>query len=127
MNDNGIGSAKDQVIWRRFFYLAAIFNFLIGLVGMLIPESTLDGRMIGVLVFAFGVIYWLVARDPMRFAPVLWAGVISKLGVVGLLGPRTFIDGGEPLMMVVLAGDLLFALGFLGYLFNRDDADEDTI
>ncbi len=127
MNDNSLGPAKDQKIWRRFFYAAATFNFLIGLAGMLIPESTLDGRMIGVLVFAFGVIYWLVARDPIRFAPVLWAGVIGKLGVVGLLGPRTFIDGGEPILLVVLAGDLLFALGFLAYLFNRDEAGEDTI
>ncbi|MEO9461267.1 MAG: hypothetical protein ABJ242_00900 [Marinomonas sp.] len=127
MNDGNIAPAKDHTVWRRFFYAAAIFNFLIGLAGMLVPESTLDGRIIGVLVLAFGVIYWLVARDPVRFAPVLWAGVIGKLGVVGLLGPQTFMGGGEPILLVVLAGDLLFALGFLAYLFNRDDADAEVI
>ena len=64
--------------WRRFFWAAAIYNFVIGLAGMLTPEATIDARIIGLLVFAFGVIYFLVARDPLRFAPVLWAGVLGK-------------------------------------------------
>lgn len=109
--------------WVRFFYAAAVFNFLIGLAAMLVPESTLDGRIIGVLVFAFGVIYWLVAGDPARYASTLWAGVIGKLGVVGLLGPNTFAADGDPLMITVLAIDLLFALGFLIYLFGRSETD----
>lgn len=125
MNESTVAAAvKDagQKNWTRFFYAAAIFNFLIGLVAMLVPESTPDGRIIGVLVFSFGVIYLLVARNPVGFAATLWAGVIGKLGVVGLLGPRTFFEGGEPVMMVVLGLDLFFALGFLVYLFGREDA-----
>lgn len=110
-----------QMNWKRFFYAATIFNFVIGLVGMLIPESTLDGRIIGVLVFSMGIIYWLVARDPERFGATLWAGVIGKLGVVGLLAPPALADGGNLITPIVLAMDLLFALGFLFYLFNRSE------
>ena len=115
-----------QTNWTRFFYAAAIFNFLIGLAGMLVPESTLDGRIIGLLVFSFGLMYLLVARDPERYGATLWAGVIGKLGVVGLLAPATFFDGGDPVIMVILVLDLLFALGFLVYLFNRPEAAESS-
>lgn len=107
--------------WRRFFTLAAIFNFLIGLAGMLTPESTIDGRIIGVLVFAFGIIYLLVSRDPYRFAPTLWAGVLGKLGVIGLLAPQGFTDVGSWPIMAVLAGDALFVIGFLIFLMKGSD------
>ena len=110
-----------QTNWKRFFYAAAIFNFVIGLAGMLVPESTLDGRIIGVLVFSMGIIYLLVARDPARFGATLWAGVIGKLGVVGLLAPPALAEGGDLLMPIILSADLLFALGFLFYLFNRSE------
>jgi len=121
MATDNSGATERQKGWTSFFYAAALFNFLIGLAGMLIPESTLDGRIIGLLVFAFGVIYWLVAGDPQRYSATLWAGVIGKLGVVGLLGPRNLMGDGDPLILAVLAGDLLFALGFLIYLFNRKE------
>ncbi len=113
--------AEEQTGWSRFFYIAALFNFLIGLAAMLVPESSLDARIIGLLVFSMGIIYLLVAREPRRYAPTLWAGVIGKLGVVGLLGPRNLMGDGDPLILAVLAGDLIFALGFLVYLFNRGD------
>lgn len=107
--------------WRIFFWLAAAFNFAIGLAGMLVPESSVDARIIGLLVFAFGLVYLIVASDPLRHGTVLWAGVLGKVGVVSLLGPRQFASGGDPLIMAVLAGDALFALGFLVFLFTRTD------
>lgn len=113
---NGVGMG-----WTVFFYVACAFNFVIGLLGMLSPEATLDGRIVGLLVFCFGVIYLLVARDPLRFAPTLWAGVIGKLGVVGLLAPAAMGADGDTLTTVVLALDALFALGFLAFLFGRGD------
>lgn len=106
--------------WRSFFWAAAVYNFVIGLAGMLVPQATLDGRIIGLLVFAFGLIYALVARDPIRFAPTLWAGVIGKVGVVGLLAPQALAVDGDILIAVILAGDAVFALGFLVFLLRRD-------
>ena len=108
--------------WRIFFWIAAAFNFLIGLAGMLVPESTIDARIIGLFVFAFGLIYFIVASDPVRYGRVIWAGVLGKVGVVALLGPGAFGSDGGGLIAAVLAGDALFAFGFLVFLFTRADA-----
>src|SRR3990167_8572285 len=90
---------KVSPMWRGFFWAACLFNLLIGIGAMLSPEASVDARIVGVLVLGFGVVYLQVARDPMRFAPVLWAGVLGKLGVVGL-----------------------FALGFLAFLFTAGES-----
>lgn len=105
--------------WRSFFWIATVFNFVIGLLAMLSPEATVDARIVGLLVFCMGIIYLLVAREPLRFAPVLWAGVIGKIGVVALLGPQAFGEGGDMLIAGVLSLDGLFALGFLAFLLTR--------
>jgi hypothetical protein len=115
-SDNGMPAG-----WRAFFWAACAFNLLIGLAGMVSPAATVDARIVGLLVFAFGVIYYLVARDPLRFAPVLWAGVLGKLGVVALLAPEAFGEGGDRLIAGILIGDLFFALGFLAFLFTRGE------
>lgn len=107
--------------WRVFFWCAAAFNFVIGLAGILVPESTIDGRTIGLLVFAFGLVYLIVASDPLRYGRVVWAGVLGKVGVVALLGPREFSGEGSTIVAAVLAGDALFAFGFLVFLFTRPD------
>lgn len=116
-----IGTEVVGTPWRVFFWVAALFNFAIGALGMVMPESTIDGRTIGLLVFCFGIIYALVAREPNRFAPMLWAGVIGKVGVVALLAPAAMGPDGEPLIGAILAGDALFALGFLAFLLTRSD------
>lgn len=108
--------------WKVFFWVAAIFNFAIGLAGMITPEASIDGRTIGLLVFAFGIVYMQVARDPRRLGPVLWSGVLGKVGVVALLGPGEFGPTGSALISAVLAGDALFAFGFLVFLFTHGDA-----
>lgn len=105
--------------WRAFFYAASAYNLLIGLAGMVSPGATVDARIVGLLVFAFGVIYYLVARDPLRFAPVLWAGVLGKIGVVVLLAPDVFGPEGDRLVAGILVGDVLFTLGFLAFLLTR--------
>ena len=107
--------------WTAFFWAASIFNLLIGLAGMVSPEATIDARIVGLLVFAFGVIFFLVARDPLRFAPVLWAGVLGKLGVVALLAPEAFGEGGDRLIAGILSLDVMFALGFMAFLFTRGE------
>ena len=107
--------------WRAFFWAACVYNLVIGALGMLSPEATVDARIVCLLVLCFGIVYLLVARDPRRFAPTLWAGLIGKAGVVGLLGPAAFAPGGEPLIAGILIGDALFALGFLVFLLTRGE------
>lgn len=108
--------------WRLFFWIAAAFNFLIGIAGMLMPQSSIDGRTIGLLIFAFGLVYFIVASDPVRYGKVLWAGVLGKVGVVALLGPSEFGGEGSALIAAVLTGDALFAFGFLVFLFTKADS-----
>jgi hypothetical protein len=105
--------------WRIFFALAAVYNLAIGTLGMATPEATTDARVIGLLVFCFGIVYVFVARDPVRFAPALWAGVVGKFGVVALLAPAAMAPGGDPVLAGILTGDALFALGFLAFLLTR--------
>lgn len=116
-----LGADSQQVGsgWRAFFWAACVFNFVIGVLGMVAPDASIDGRIIGLLVLCFGIIYLLVARDPHRFAPALWAGVIGKFGVVGLLAPGAFAEGGDRLIAGILVGDALFALGFFAFLLTR--------
>lgn len=114
-----VGKPEVGPIWRVFFWAAALFNWLVGLAGMLAPVPTIDSRIIGLLFFSFGVIYALVARDPQRFGPTLWAGVIGNLGIVGLLSPFALGAGGSALALGILAITAIFAIGFLAFLLTR--------
>jgi hypothetical protein len=54
--------------WIRFFWAAAIFNFVVGAIGMFTSVSSIDTRLVGILVFAFGILYAVLATDPNRYA-----------------------------------------------------------
>lgn len=110
--------------WRALFWGATVFNLVIGLLGMLSPQASIDGRIIGLLLFTFGVIFMLVAKEPSRFAPVLWAGVMGKAGIVALLGPSAFAMVDQPAVAATLALDGAFAIGFLAFLLSRSEDDE---
>jgi hypothetical protein len=96
--------------------LAALYNLVIGVVAMLQPQLGHDGRLVGLLVACFGLIYAMTARDPLRFAPVLWVGVLGKLGVIALVLPEVLSGQAVPGTGPVLAGDALFAAGFIAFL-----------
>lgn len=119
-----VGGDRAGPAWRLFFYAACTLNFVVGTLGMLSPEATIDARVIGLLVFCFGIVYFLVARDPMRYASMLWAGVVGKVGVVGLLGPQAIGPSGDPLLVGILSLDAFFALGFLWFLLTKADRAE---
>ena len=104
--------------WHAFFWLAAAYNLVIGAAGFAGQSEGTTELVVSLLVFCFGIVYVLVARDPLRFAPVLWAGVAGKLGVVVLLGLPNWQAGGDPLLGTVVAGDLLFTLGFFAFLLG---------
>lgn len=125
MNEGLVGQPmKDELVgkgWRGFFWAACAFNLIIGSLSMLSPVAVIDTRIVGLLVVCFGIVYFLVARDPIRFAPTLWAGVIGKLGVVGLLAPSALSPDPDFALGAVLAVDALFAMGFVVFLFKKDD------
>lgn len=109
---------RATTFWHIFFGVAAAYNFLIGAAGFMQPGASTDMKVINLLVFCFGILYALLARDPLRYAPALWAGIVGKLGVVVLLGLPNWREGGDPLIGTIVAGDLVFALGFIAFLFG---------
>lgn len=104
--------------WHVFFGCAAAYNLVIGGLGLVDPSADTAMRIGSLLIFCFGIVYGLTAREPLRFAPVLLAGVVGKLGVVAMLGPSNWRASGDPLIGSVVAGDLLFALGFATFLWR---------
>lgn len=107
--------------WKWFFWIAAIFNFLVGIAVILGPSAPIDTRLVGILVFAFGLVYAVVARDPDRYADVIWAGVFGKVAVVALLVTAEMNQSGGDAPTAVLAIDVLFATGFLIFLLTRGE------
>lgn len=104
--------------WHWMLWAAAAYNWLVSLPVLLNGLLTAEAKISAVLVAAFGLLYALVARDPARLAPALWAGVAGKLGLVLLLSPSIIAGTAAPGLTPVLAGDLLFILGFLALLLG---------
>jgi hypothetical protein len=104
--------------WTIFFWAAATYNLVIGTLGFLDPAGTIDNKAIALLVLSFGVVYFQVARQPLRLAPVLWAGVFGKFGIVALLGPGALGAAAHPTLAPILVGDFLFGCGFLAFLLG---------
>jgi hypothetical protein len=99
-------------------WAAAGYNLLIGLARMIAPGAAVSDRIIALLVACFGLVYGLTARDPLRFAPVLWAGVVGKLGVVALLLPEVQAGRAVPGTGWILLGDGLFTVLFVVFLLG---------
>lgn len=111
--------------WSWMLAAAAAYNWLISLPVLLNSGIAANDKVSAVLVAAFGVLYAIVASNPARLAPALWAGVVGKLGLVVLLAPSIAAGTAAPGMAPVLAGDLLFTAAFLALLLgpgrNREE------
>lgn len=105
--------------WRWFFYAAATYNAVIGGAGLANSAALVNDRIVGLLVVCFGIVYAMVGREPARFGPMLWAGIVGKAGIVALLLPDVLGGSAAPGTGVILAGDALFTIGFLIFLLRR--------
>jgi len=104
--------------WSWMLWAAAAYNWLISLPVLLNGSLAAADKVSAVLVAGFGVLYALVASNPVRLAPALWAGVVGKLGLVVLLAPSIAAGTAAPGTGPVLAGDLLFTAAFLALLLG---------
>jgi hypothetical protein len=112
-------ATQPSPLWRPFFILAALYNLVIGGAGLANASAPVNDRIVGLLVACFGIVYALVGRDAARFGPVLWAGIVGKLGIVALLLPDVLAGRAAAGTGVILAGDALFTFGFLVFLLGR--------
>lgn len=104
--------------WSWMLWAAAAYNWVVALPGVANASAAVNDRIVALLVCCFGVVYAITARDPARFAPMLWAGIIGKAGIVALLLPAVQAGTAAPGTGLVLAGDALFTVGFLALLFT---------
>ena len=104
--------------WIWMLWAAAAYNALVGVPALFLPGAGVSDRVVALLVTCFGLVYAIVARDPARFAPVLWAGVVGKIGVVALMLPEVSAGRAVPGTGAILTGDALFTLGFVAFLLR---------
>jgi len=92
--------AKNESLtgYRRWFYVAAIYNFLWGTwvilfpnsfyswLGMELPNYSSIWQTVGMIVQVYALGYWLIARDPEKYGVFVWIGLIGKtFGPIGFL------------------------------------------
>lgn len=119
-----------MMTWRMVFWVAAIFNWLVGAPLFLAPEPLLAmlevtapadltfHRMAGLLIVCLGTVYAFTAEDLQRYRPLIWIAVAGKLGVVAIF-TLAFMQGFAPPRAFGLAlGDLAFGLAFLVFLLT---------
>lgn len=107
-----------MTVWQIVLGAAAGYNFVIGGAGLAQPGASRDARVVSLLVACFGMVYALAASDVARFLPMLWAGVLGKLGVIALLAPAVRRGDLPRAVGWVLAGDALFTAAFLVLLLR---------
>jgi hypothetical protein len=108
--------------WSLMLWAAAAFNLLVALPSLFRPGAGVTERIVAVLVGCFGLVYAMVARDPVRLGQVLWAGVIGKLGVIAVMGPEVLAGRAAPGTGWILLGDLLFTVLFVVFLLRANKA-----
>jgi small multidrug resistance pump len=118
--------------YKFWFYMAAIYNLLWGLMNILfpriylnflgleIPEPLAYWRAIGMFVLVFAPAYWWAAKYPELHYHLILIGFIGKLfGPVGFL--YNYIDGSLPkeFFFVILTNDLIWWPIFVAYLYEN--------
>ena len=103
----------DSPITRRWFFAAAIYNFVWGTVvglfpnlyfeqlGIPLPNYPALMQCVAMIVGVYGIGYWLIAIDPRRFGPFVYVGLAGKV-----LGPVGFV-------WAAMKGDLPWSFGWL--------------
>lgn len=104
--------------WSVMLLAAAAYNLVVAVPGLFAAEANVTQRVVALLVGCFGLLYALIARDPARLAPALWAGVIGKIGVVALMWPEVAAGRALPGTGLILGGDALFTVLFLVFLLG---------
>jgi hypothetical protein len=105
--------------WLIILWAAAAYNFIIGVSGLFAAGASAQAQVMSLLVACFGLLYAMVARDPVRLGPALWSGVVGKIGVVAIMLPPVLSGKLPGAIGAVLAGDVLFTLLFLTFLLRR--------
>jgi hypothetical protein len=112
---------------RPLFWIAAVFNFLVGIPMLL--AYPLVSRVLGLegpptvwfhiaaaIIIVFGYAYACIARDPVKYRPYVALGAIAKTAFVIVIYVH-WLKGTAPTPVALLvSADLVFALLFAAHL-----------
>lgn len=114
--------------YRPWFYAAAVYNALWGALAGLFPNvlfrwlgmPTLNYpamfQCIGMMVGVYAIGYWLIARDPVRFGPLVYVGLLGKvLGPLGFLWAASHGQLPWSFGWVNVTNDLIWLPAFVGF------------
>jgi len=119
--------------WRRFFFIAALWNFAGAVPSLIYPEFSLRlfyrlpvadfyvvslNTVFWAAVLIFGIGYLFVAKRPGRNLGILVMGVLAKIGVAVFWYQLFSIDRASIVALLAGIGDVLFTLYFLYYLMG---------
>lgn len=114
--------------YRPWFYAAALYNLLWGAFVCVFPGAYFKilkieplnypsmFQAIGMIVGVYALGYWLIARDPARYGPFVYVGLLGKI-----LGPLGFLvsalQGTLPWSfgLVNLTNDIIWLPAFIGF------------
>ncbi len=114
--------------YRRWFYAAAAYNVIWGgftvlfpdlyfqWIGLPIPNYPSLFQAIGMIVAVYGIGYWLIARDPVRYGAFVFVGLLGKIfGPIGFL--IAVAQGQLPWSFgwVNVTNDLIWLPAFIGF------------
>ncbi len=115
-------SIRKFQVW---FYAATVYNvawgilvivqpnLLFKLLGMPLPNYPSLFQCIGMMVLVYGLGYWYIARDPIRYAPFVWIGLLGKtFGPIGFFAAALRGDLPWAFGWTILANDLIWHPAF---------------
>lgn len=118
--------------YRPWFFAAAVYNALWGVAASVAPGFFLglagfSGRgaeilfmTIGMMVGVYAYGYWLLARDPRRYAGLIWVGLAGKtFGPLGFLVSALRGDLAWGFGLTILLNDLIWWPAFWSFALRH--------
>lgn len=133
---------KEITLFRTLFIIAALWNLLGAILGYFNTAFTFQqffGRELSdpliyaiyngawgtTLVYIIG--YLIVAHNPVRHSGIVIVGGLGKVGfAIKLL--QLYLSGlANPVVLIVIIGDIIFSLFFLYYFFRMYKSGESIL
>ena len=118
--------------YRPWFYAAAVYNLVWGIVVLAAPGLAFDllrmpqpnypaiWQSVGMMVMVYALGYWLLARDPKRYAALIWIGLLGKtFGPIGFLWSALHGDLPWRFGFVCLTNDLIWWPAFWAFALRH--------
>ncbi|MFZ4507379.1 MAG: alkyl hydroperoxide reductase [Fimbriimonas sp.] len=126
--------------YRPWFYAAAAYNVAWGAFVVLWPEGYFRilnlplptylpiWQGVGMIVGVYALGYWLIARDPVRYGPFVWIGLLGKVfGPIGCLLAALKGDLPWSFGWINLTNDIIWLPAFIGFALELVRAEREKI